>query len=79
MLLDVFGVIVRFVSELSAGWKIVIFLVCLGGCIWLVMEGIKKSYNPKKSTNVRWVLFVFAVILLLIGLFFIVPINELIP
>ena len=79
MLLDVFGVIVRFASELSAGWKIVIFLLSLGGSIWLIMEGIKKSYNPKKTTSVRWVLLVFGVLLLLIGLFFIVPINELIP
>ena len=79
MLLDVFGVIVRFVSEIPALWKIVLFLACLGGSILLIMEGIKRSYNPKKSTAVKWVLFIFGILLFLIGIFFIVPISALIP
>ena len=79
MLLDVFGVIIRFISEIEPIWKIVIFLACLGGSILLIMEGVKKSYNPKKTTAVKWVLFIFGVLLFLIGMLFVVPIAELIP
>lgn len=78
MLLSVFGVIVRFIEEIPAIWKILIFLACLAGGIWLIMQGVKKCYNPKKANNVKWVLFVFGVVLFIVGLAFVIPIGQLI-
>ncbi len=79
MLLSVFGIIVRAVTELAPIWKIIIFLACLAATILLINTGVKKCYNPKKTSNLQWIYFVFAVIIFIVGLFFVIPLGQLIP